>query len=92
MRAFYTSFSILPPSSRQTKDKYRWVGFGKKPIWVFRAIGAAGSIICGFLLLQIILVEIKLTQKDEVVERARHAECALRYTRVILPSCDKLTE
>jgi hypothetical protein len=35
--------------------KYRWVGFGKKPIWFFRGIGAVGSIISGFLLLQIIL-------------------------------------
>jgi hypothetical protein len=35
--------------------KYRWVGFGKKPIWFFQGIGAVGSIISGFLLLQIIL-------------------------------------
>jgi hypothetical protein len=34
--------------------KYRWVGSGKKPIWFFQGIGAVGSIISGFLLLQIL--------------------------------------
>lgn len=34
---------------------YKWIGFGKKPIWYFRAVGAVGSIISGLLLLHIIL-------------------------------------
>ena len=35
--------------------KYRWSGFGKKPIWFFRTIGAVGSIVSGLALLHIIL-------------------------------------
>jgi hypothetical protein len=34
--------------------KYRWIGFGKKPIWFFRAVGAVGSIVSGLLLLHIL--------------------------------------
>ncbi|HMD15190.1 MAG TPA: hypothetical protein VKH18_00885 [Terriglobales bacterium] len=34
---------------------YKWIGFGKKPIWFFRAVGAVGSVASGFALLQIIL-------------------------------------
>jgi len=51
-------YIFLNPAAVKSANQaanYRWIGFGKKPIWFFRVIGAAGSIICGFLLLQIIL-------------------------------------
>jgi hypothetical protein len=51
----YVFFNPAAVKSANETARYRWVGFGKKPIWFFRAIGAAGSIISGFLLLQIIL-------------------------------------
>jgi hypothetical protein len=35
--------------------RYRWIGFGKKPVWFFRTVGAIGSIASGLGLLQIIL-------------------------------------
>ena len=50
-------YIFLNPAAVKSANQaanYRWIGFGKKPIWFFRVIGAAGSIICGFLLLQII--------------------------------------
>ena len=34
---------------------YKWIGFGKKPIWFFRVVGAVGSVISVLALLQIIL-------------------------------------
>jgi hypothetical protein len=51
----YVFLNPAAVKSANEATKYRWVGFSKKPIWFFRVIGAAGSIISGFLLLQIIL-------------------------------------
>jgi hypothetical protein len=50
-------YIFLNPAAVQSANqaaKYRWVGFGKKPIWFFRAVGAVGSIAGGLLLLHIL--------------------------------------
>jgi hypothetical protein len=51
-------YIFLNPAAVKSANQaanYRWIGFGDMPIWFFRMLGAIGSIICGFLLLQIIL-------------------------------------
>jgi hypothetical protein len=50
-------YIFLNPAAVQSANqaaKYRWVGFGKKPIWFFEAVGAVGSIAGGLLLLHIL--------------------------------------
>jgi hypothetical protein len=49
-------YIFLNPAAVQSANqtKYRWIGFGKKPIWFLRAVGAVGSIAGGLLLLHIL--------------------------------------
>jgi len=51
-------YILLNPAAVKAANEaanYRWIGFGKKPIWFFRTVGAVGSIVSGLALLQIIL-------------------------------------
>lgn len=51
-------YILLNPAAVKPANKaanYRWIGFGEKPIWFFRTVGAVGSIISGLELLHILL-------------------------------------
>ena len=50
-------YTLFNPASVKAANKAnnKKLGFGDKPIWFFRTLGAVGSIICGLLLLQIAL-------------------------------------
>jgi hypothetical protein len=51
-------YILLNPGTVKAANEaanYRWIGFGKKPIWFFRTVGAVGSIVSGLALLHIIL-------------------------------------
>jgi hypothetical protein len=51
-------YIFLNPAAIKSANKatnWEWIGFGKKPIWFFRAVGAAGTLAGGLLLLHIIL-------------------------------------
>jgi hypothetical protein len=52
-------YVLLNPTAVKAANQaatYRWIGFGKKPLWFFRAVGAVGSIASGLALLYIIIV------------------------------------
>ena len=50
-------YILLNPAAVKAVNEanYKWVGFGKEPIWFFRVVGAVGSIANGLILLHIIL-------------------------------------
>jgi hypothetical protein len=50
-------YTFLNPAAvkRANETNYRRIGFGKKPIWFWRTLGAIGSLIGGWVLLQVIL-------------------------------------
>lgn len=53
--SLYILFNPAAVKASNERANYKWIGFGKKPIWFFRGVGAIGSLISGLLLLQIIL-------------------------------------
>ncbi len=51
----YMFFNPAAVKAVNETTRYRWIGFGKKPVWFFRTVGAIGSIASALGLLQIIL-------------------------------------
>jgi hypothetical protein len=51
----YIFFNPAAVKAANEAARYKWIGFGKKPIWFFRTVGAVGSVVSGLALLQIIL-------------------------------------
>ena len=50
-------YVLLNPSAVKAANRaasYRWIGFGKKPLWFFRTVGAVGSVASALALLYII--------------------------------------
>ncbi len=49
-------YTFVNPSAVKASNEanYKKMGFGKKPIWFWRALGALGSVGCFWVLLQLL--------------------------------------
>jgi hypothetical protein len=51
-------YILLNPAAVKAANEtgnYKWIGFGERPIWFFRTVGAVGSIVSGVALVHILL-------------------------------------